>query len=78
MSVLPIFPVAATAEANVFSIESGQKMGRKNPVFSGQWNWGAFFMNWLWLMNHGRVTIGVLLLLSGFVPFAASTATILP
>jgi hypothetical protein len=37
--------------------------------FSGQWNWGAFFLCPLWLMNHGQVPLGIGVLLVGFVPF---------
>lgn len=33
------------------------------------WNWGGFLIPYLWLIGHGRLTLGFLLLLSAFVPF---------
>jgi hypothetical protein len=33
------------------------------------WNWGGFLMPYLWLIGHGRLTLGFLLLLSACVPF---------
>ena len=32
------------------------------------WNWGGFLVPYLWLIGHGRVTIGFLLLLSMGIP----------
>ena len=37
--------------------------------YSGQWNWGAFFLNPLWLMNHGQVGLGAGVLICSFLPF---------
>jgi|GEM_PF-1778895 len=36
--------------------------------FIGQWNWGAFALYPLWLMNHRRVVLGVVWLVLWFVP----------
>jgi len=33
------------------------------------WNWGGFLIPYLWLIGHGRLTLGFLLLLSACVPF---------
>ena len=33
------------------------------------WNWGAFFLPYLWFLGHGRVAAGMLLLVSSGVPF---------
>jgi len=41
-----------------FFRQSGRRRGLKNPVYSGKWNWGAFFLAWLWLMNHGKPGLG--------------------
>ena len=32
------------------------------------WNWGGFLLPYLWLVGHGRVTLGLLLLLSWSIP----------
>ena len=32
------------------------------------WNWGGFLMPYLWLVGHGRVTLGLLLSLSWAIP----------
>ena len=33
------------------------------------WNWGGFLIPYVWLIGHGRLTLGFLLLLSACVPF---------
>jgi hypothetical protein len=33
------------------------------------WNWGGFLLPYLWLIGHGRVAAGMLLMLSTGVPF---------
>jgi hypothetical protein len=36
--------------------------------YIGMWNWGAFLLCPLWLMNHGRVWRGILALVVSFIP----------
>ncbi len=36
--------------------------------YIGQWNWGAFLLSPLWLMNHGRVGLGIGALVLSFIP----------
>ena len=33
------------------------------------WNWGGFLIPYVWLIGHGRLTLGFLLILSACVPF---------
>jgi len=33
------------------------------------WNWGGFLIPYVWLIGHGRLTLGFLLLLTACVPF---------
>jgi hypothetical protein len=33
------------------------------------WNWGGFFMPYLWLIGHGRLSLAMLLWLSASLPF---------
>jgi hypothetical protein len=33
------------------------------------WNWGAFLLCPLWLMNHGRIGRGILYFVLCFIPF---------
>jgi hypothetical protein len=68
---MPNVPILdCTLAHDSFAEGSGQRTGRKNPAFSGKWNWGAFFFQWLWLMFHGYVGLGFLFLVVSFVPFA--------
>lgn len=42
--------------------------------FSGKWNWGAFLLCPLWLMNHGALWLGIAYLVIGFIPFLGIAA----
>ena len=33
------------------------------PISTYKWNWGSFFLNWIWLMNHGLKAAGLAWLL---------------
>jgi hypothetical protein len=37
--------------------------------YAGMWNWGAFLLCPLWLMNHGRVGRGILYIVLSLIPF---------
>jgi hypothetical protein len=36
--------------------------------YIGMWNWGAFLLCPLWLMNHGRVGRGILYIVLSIIP----------
>jgi hypothetical protein len=73
-SFAPSFaPESYSAEA-LFARQSGQRKQLKNPDYSGSWNWGAFFFSWLWLMNHGKVRLGIAFLILDCIPFVGIVA----
>lgn len=43
-------------------------VGRPGSRFIGQWNWGGFLLCPFWLMNHGRVGLGILYIVLSFIP----------
>jgi hypothetical protein len=42
---------------------------RPGARYIGQWNWGAFCLTPLWLLNHGCIWYGILYMVIGLVPF---------
>jgi hypothetical protein len=56
------WPPAVDAAPVELANDSGQNAGVPPEVAQLQWNWGAFFLNWLWCLNHGLVLWGVLIL----------------
>ncbi len=65
-------PPMLGADYGEFVNTSGQK-GDVPAELQGGWNWGAFFLDWLWLLNHNRAAWGVGLLVfyivQQFIPF---------
>jgi hypothetical protein len=37
------------------------------PLLNG-WNWGGFFLSWMWCLAHERISTGVLILVLGIIP----------
>ena len=33
------------------------------------WNWGGFFLSWMWALGHERITAAAIILITSFVPF---------
>ncbi len=56
----PLPPVAALPSGNdPYQLQAARNLG---------WNWGGFLLPFLWLIGHGRLTLGLLLTLSGAIP----------
>jgi hypothetical protein len=53
------FAVSSFVQSDAFADGSGRNLGTKNPVYSGTWNWGAFFFQSLWLLNHRKFTLAI-------------------
>jgi hypothetical protein len=49
-------------------LPSGNDPYRSDEAKRLGWNWGAFLLPYLWLIGHGRVTLGLLLALSWTIP----------
>lgn len=49
-------------------LPSGNDPATLDTVKRIGWNWGGFFIPYLWLLGHGRTTAGFLLLLTTAVP----------
>ena len=50
-------------------LPSGNDPLRVEEVKNLGWNWGGFLLPYLWLTGHGRLTTGLLLMLSTAIPF---------
>jgi hypothetical protein len=61
-------PTQTNSEEIGFAENSGLKTGLKNPLYSKSWNWGAFWLNAIWLMNHGKLVLGLAIFVLSFVP----------
>jgi len=80
-SVDPPEPVAAPRPASApwgappplpaapISLASGNAPEFLSEARNLGWNWGGFLIPYVWLIGHGRLTLGFLLLLSACVPF---------
>ncbi len=82
-SPTPIAPSAASAPMAYQQPQPWGAQGQWNagaawgapPVYGpgsqyiGMWNWGAFLLCPLWLMNHGRVGRGILYIVLSIIPF---------
>ena len=51
------------------SLRSGNDPSLSEEAKKLGWNWGGFFLPYLWLIGHGRLTLGLLLILSMGIPF---------
>jgi len=60
------WPPAVNAESSSVLNDSGQHAGVPAEIV-GRWNWGAFFLYWLWCLNHGLVPQGIGILVAGFL-----------
>lgn len=38
------------------------------PEMKG-WNWGAFYLSWIWAFSHEQMAAGVIILVGSFIPF---------
>ena len=47
--------------------DSGEKAGVPPEIAAFKWNWGAFWLTWLWCLNHRMIAWGIGLFLGGFV-----------
>ena len=45
-------------------------------LYGDQWNWGAFFWNWLWLVAHRQYVWAIPAFLLNFVPFGGLAISI--
>ena len=66
---------------NDSELETSEPLPRLDPLPSGNdpaaldiarregWNWGGFLVPYLWLIGHGQVSWGMVLLVSSLVPF---------
>jgi len=50
-------------------LPSGNDPSLLNAARGLGWNWGGFLVPYLWLLGHGRVSLGMSLLLSTAIPF---------
>jgi hypothetical protein len=67
--VLSALPIAADIMARLQAV-APVSIARPGQRFIGQWNWGAFFLAPLWMMAHGLVRRGVVLLIAQMILFA--------
>jgi len=37
------------------------------PKLTG-WNWGGFFLSWMWCLSHERISTGVVILVASIIP----------
>jgi len=51
-------------------LPSGNHPARLSEARTLGWNWGGFFIPYLWLVGHGRLGAGLFLMLSLGIPFA--------
>lgn len=64
-------PVPSAAPA-LPPLPSGNDSRALDGARSLGWNWGGFLLPYLWLVGHGRVSTGVLLILSSFLPLVSA------
>jgi hypothetical protein len=64
-------PYAANNPAMMQAYQNTSGMDGDVPfeVASCRWNWGAFLLTFLWMLNHGMVGLGILVLLCDIIPF---------
>jgi hypothetical protein len=62
-------PQCGSPLANGQCPQGHQPLGKPGERFIGQWNWGAFCLTPLWLINHGYLWYGVALIGLALVPF---------
>lgn len=60
--------ISSFVQSDAFADGSGRQGGTRNPVYSGKWNWGAFFFQWLWLLNHRKFVLACVHLLICWIP----------
>ena len=62
------WPGEATPPPPPTPLPSGNDPYRMDDARRLGWNWGGFLLPYLWLIGHGRVTIGLILALSWTIP----------
>ena len=62
-------PLSTPVMTGPISLPSGNTPQLLGDARHLGWNWGGFLIPYFWLIGHGRLTLGFLLLLSAWVPF---------
>ncbi len=63
-------PYAANNPAMMQAYQNTSGMDGDVPyeIASCRWNWGAFLLTFLWMLNHGMIGLGLLVLVANFIP----------
>ena len=68
MSGQPMDPVTGGRLPDTPPLPSGNDPLLLDTAKRLGWNWGAFLMPYLWLIGHGRLSLGMFLLVSAAIP----------